>query len=324
MTYHHLTYRERILIHSLLESEKKVPEIAKRLGRQKSSVYRELERNSYNGFYFYETAEILANDRKSQASFDRCTDEELDEQIELGLSHGMSPEQVSGRLKTEGVVTASTSMIYARIKADKGSGGVLWKCLRRSNKKYRRKYGTAQNKESGIKNRVSIEERAEIVDYRERAGDLEGDTMIGAKQKGALLTMNDRVTKKLSITKLKNKTSDHVCEQMIKAVDTFPGKKHTCTLDNGTEFAGHENFTDETGIDVFFCHPRAPEERGSNENTNGLIRQYLPKGTDLSKVTKIRVKFIEYSLNSRPRKSLNFLTPLEAESRGEIKFHFFS
>lgn len=324
MTYHHLTYRDRILIGSLLELEKKVPDIAKRLGRPKSSIYRELERNSYNGFYFYETAEILASDRKSQASYDRCTDDELDEQIELGLSHGMSPEQISGRMKAEGLVTASTSTIYAKIKADKSSGGVLWKCLRRSSKKCRRKYGTSGSKESGIKNRVSIEERPENVDYRERTGDLEGDTMIGAKQKGALLTMNDRVTKKLSITKLKNKTSDHVCEEMIKAVNIFPGKKHTCTLDNGTEFAGHENFTDETGINVFFCHPRAPEERGSNENTNGLIRQYIPKGTDITKVSKIRIKSIEYSLNSRPRKSLNYLTPLEAESRGKLKFNFFS
>jgi len=111
---------------------------------------------------------------------------------------------------------------------------------------------------------------------------------------------------------------------MIQATSKFEGKKHTCTLDNGTEFAGHEDFTEATGVKVFFCHPRTPEERGSNENTNGLIRQYIPKGTDISKIGKVRIKFIEYSLNSRPRQKLNFLTPLEAESRGKIKFNFFS
>ena len=236
----------------------------------------------------------------------------------------MSPAQISGRLRAEEGVTASTSMIYKRIKKDKAAGGDLWMNLRHSRKSYRKNCGGKKGLENGIINRVSIDERADIVEYRERSGDLEGDTIIGAKQKGALLTMNDRVTKKVSITKLKNKTADHVCENMIKATEMFPGKNHTCTLDNGTEFAGHEDFTDVTGIKVFFCHPRTPEERGSNENTNGLIRQYLPKGTDLSQVSKVRVRFIEYSLNSRPRKSLNFLTPLEAESKGKIQFHFFS
>jgi len=324
MTYHHLTYHDRILIGSLLELEKKVPEIAKRLGRLKSTIYREINRNAYNGFYFYETAEILANGRKSNASLDRCADEEIEDMIEEGLRHGMSPAQISGRLKAEGAQSASASMIYSRVKKDKLDGGDLWMNLRRSRKTYRKSFGKGGTFEKGIINRISIDERADIVEYRERSGDLEGDTIIGAKRKGVLLTMNDRVTKKVAINKLKSKNSDHVCEEMIQATSKFEGKKHTCTLDNGTEFAGHEDFTEATGVKVFFCHPRTPEERGSNENTNGLIRQYIPKGTDISKIGKVRIKFIEYSLNSRPRQKLNFLTPLEAESRGKIKFNFFS
>ena len=139
-----------------------------------------------------------------------------------------------------------------------------------------------------------------------------------------LLTLNDRVTKKVALEKLESKNSEHVCEVMVDATKKFPGRKYTCTVDNGKEFAGHEDFTEATGIKVYFCHPRTPEERGSNENTNGLIRQFLPKGTNLSKVTKARLRRIEYKLNSRPRRSLNFLTPLEAESNRKVQFHFFS
>jgi IS30 family transposase len=324
MTYHHLTYHDRIQIGALLQVQVSPTEIAKKLARPKSTIYRELARNSCSDFYFYSTAQILSENRKSNASLDRCEDEEIDEMIAEGLRHGMSPAQISGRLKAEGAASASTSMIYARVKKDKLEGGDLWMNLRRSQKTYRRSFSKGGNFENGIINRVSIEERADIVEYRERSGDLEGDTIIGAKRRGVLLTMNDRVTKKVAINKLKNKKADHVCEEMIQATSKFVGKKHTCTLDNGTEFAGHEDFTEATGVKVFFCHPRTPEERGSNENMNGLIRQYIPKGTDISKIGKVRIKFIEYSLNSRPRQQLNFLTPLEAESRGKVKFHFFS
>lgn len=324
MTYRHLTYHERIQIDALLQVDTSIPEIAKRLNRPKSTLYRELNRNAYEGFYFVETAQVSAEIRKSKASLDRCADEEVDDMIAAGLRHGMSPEQISGRLKAEGAASASTSMIYARIKKDKIAGGDLWMNLRSGRKTYRKAFGRSGKLDNGIINRISIEERADIVEYRERTGDLEGDTIIGGKQRGALLTMNDRVTKKVSIDKLKSKNSEHVCEVMVDATKKFKGKKHTCTLDNGKEFAGHEDFTELTGVKVYFCKVRSPEERGSNENMNGLIRQYVPKGTDITQVSKLRVKFIERSLNSRPRKSLNFLTPLEAESKGEIKFNFFS
>lgn len=322
--YHHLTYHDRIQIGALLQVEVSPVEIAKKLGRPKCTIYRELERNSFEGFYYVETAQILAENRKSNASQDRCTDEEVEGMIVDGIRHGMSPAQISGRLKAEGAAAASASMIYSRIKKDKIEGGDLWMCLRRSRKTYRKQLGKKSNFENGIKNRVSIEERADIVEYRERFGDLEGDTIIGAKHKGVLLTMNDRVTKKVSIDKLMSKNSEEVCKVMIKATEKFEGEKHTCTVDNGKEFAGHEDFTDATGVKVYFCHPRRPEERGSNENTNGLIRQYIPKGTNITEISKARIKFIERSLNSRPRKNLNFLTPLEAESKGKVQFYFFS
>jgi IS30 family transposase len=251
-------------------------------------------------------------------------DEDLWERIETGIRHGMSPAQVSGRLRSEGIDFMSTSTIYKRVKQDRFDGGDLWMFLRRSRKTYRRNFTFVCDPSNEIKNRISIEERPEKVDYRERKGDLEGDTIIGARHRGVLLTLNDRVTKKVAIEKLQSKHSDHVSKVMVEAVTKFPGKKHTCTLDNGKEFAGHEDFTDATGIKVYFCKPRAPEERGSNENTNGLIRQFLPKGTDLSKVTRARLRKIEYKLNSRPRKSLNFLTPLEAESKAKLQFYFFS
>jgi IS30 family transposase len=325
MTYPHLTYSDRIKINALLQLEFNPSEIAAELGRPKCTIYRELKRNSYEGFYFVETAQLLAKTRKSLSSINHTDDdEELWERIEAALRHGLSPAQVSGRLRAEGSDFMSTSTIYKRVKQDRLDGGDLWMFLRRSRKTYRRNFAMTCDPHNKIKNRVSIEERPEKVDYRERIGDLEGDTIIGARHKGVLLTLNDRVTKKVAIEKLESKNSEHVCEVMIGATVKFPGKKHTCTLDNGKEFAGHEDFTEATGIKVYFCKPRAPEERGSNENTNGLIRQFLPKGTDLSKVTRTQLRKIEYKLNSRPRKSLNFLTPLEAESKAKLQFYFFS
>jgi len=283
-----------------------------------------LNRNSYQGFYFVETAQVLAESRKSFSSQDRDDHEDLWEWVVVALKHGMSPKQIEGRMKAEGSDCMSASTIYKRIEQDREEGGDLWMHLRHSRKIYRRNFAIPSDHRNEIKNRVSIEERPEKVEYRERLGDLEGDTMIGARHKGALLTMNDRVSKKVAIEKLQSKNSTHVCKVMIKATKKFPGKKHTCTLDNGKEFAGHEEFTDETNIPVYFCHTRTPEERGSNENMNGLIRQYLPKGTDFTKVTRIQLRKIEYKLNSRPRPSLGYLTPLEAESGGKIQFHFFS
>ncbi len=324
MAYHHLTYHDRIIIGALLESNKTVQEIALKLGRPKSTVYRELQRNSSGDFYYSEEAEALAADRKSRASANNCIDDEMDYTIEQSLQHGMSPEQIAGRLVTEGEPTLSVSTIYRRIAEDKQNGGNLWMGLRHSGKTYRKKYAQSGSSVNGIKNRISIEKRPKIINKRKRHGDLEGDTIIGAKHKGILLTLNDRVTQKVSIDKLKSKQSNHVCAVMIKSVDKFIGKKHSCTLDNGKEFAGHEKFTKRTGTPVYFSHPMSPHERGSNENMNGLIRQYIPKGTDISKVSITTIKAIEYCLNSRPRKSLNYKTPLEVESKGKLRFQFYT
>jgi transposase, IS30 family len=323
MAYHHLTYTDRIKLNALLQIGKKIPAIALEIDRAKSTLYRELHRNSFNKDYFLDTAQAISENRRRLASQDRCEDDELFEQIEQGLRHGMSPEQIVGRLRAEDVESVSVSTIYAWIKRDKADGGDLWMTLRRSRKTYRKAMHKEGGLENGLINRVSLDERPDIVEYRKRKGDLEGDTVIGARQQGVLLTMNDRVTKKVSIDKLSSKKSGEVCEAMIKATQKFKGKKFTCTLDNGKEFAGHEDFTEVTGIKVYFCRPMHSEERGSNENTNGLIRQYLPKGMDFRKVSKTRISFIEYKLNSRPRKSLNFLTPLEAESNGKVQFQFF-
>lgn len=325
MAYHHLTYPDRIKLNALLQLKFRPSEIAHKLNRPKCTIYRELRRNSYKGFYFVETAQVYAENRKSLSSSNHADDDELLwEKVTAALEHGLSPAQISGRLRAEGSEFMSTSSIYKRIKQDRRDGGDLWMCLRRSGKTYRRNIAASGDSRNELKNRVSIEERPEIVDYRERKGDLEGDTMIGARHKGAVLTLNDRVTKKVAIEKLETKNSEHVCEVMIRSSRKFMGKKHTCTLDNGREFAGHEDFTDATGIKVYFCHPRTPEERGSNENTNGLIRQFLPKGTDLSLVTRSLLRKIEYKLNSRPRRSLNFLSPNEAESKGKLQFYFFN
>jgi transposase, IS30 family len=324
MTYHHLTQHERTQFGALLQLNRKIPEISKQLGRNKSTFYREFNRNSVDGVYCAEVAQESADSRRTEASSDRPVDDKLWDKVEKGLKHGMSPEQVSGRLKVEEVDTISASSIYIHIRRDRENGGELWRYLRRSGKTYRQKYGSGTGTESGIKNRKSIEKRPEIVKLRVRHGDIEADTMIGAKHKGVILTLNDRVTQKLVLEKLKSKEAAGVCEAMVKATNRFQGKIHTCTLDNGKEFAAHQDFTKATGAAVYFCHPMSPHERGSNENMNGLIRQYLPKGTDLSSVTDERLQEIANLLNTRPRKTLSYLTPIEIESGGKLKFYFFS
>ena len=323
MPYHHLTYSDRIKINALLQVGRSVPSIAEEIERPKSTLYRELHRNSYGSFYFCDHAEAKAKERRVNASEDRDEDEEILSCIDLGLRQGMSPEQISGRMKVETSSAPSTSTIYRRIAEDKDSGGDWWLLLRRGGGRYRRKYGSALKTRETIKNRVSIEKRPEIIENRERLGDLEGDTIVGARHSGVLLTLNDRVSKKVVIRKLTSKNAIHVSEVMSAAVEEFKGPLRSCTLDNGTEFAAHETFTEKTGTPVYFCHTMSPQERGSNENTNGLIRQYIPKGTDIASVSPERLQFIEDSLNNRPRKSLNFMTPNEYESTRKISNYFF-
>ena len=226
------------------------------------------------------------------------------------LKRGFSPEQITGRSKVDGKAMVSHETIYRWIWEDKRKGGILHKLLRRQGHKYAKR-GSKNAGRGFIPNRIDIDERPPVVELKERFGDLEIDTIIGKNHKGAILTINDRATSRVWIRKLTGKEAVPVAKITAWALRKVKTLIHTITADNGKEFAKHEEISQKLDIKYYFCKPYHSWERGANENTNGLIRQYIPKGTDFSEVTNKQIKRIENILNNRPRKRLGYLTPNE-------------
>jgi IS30 family transposase len=206
-------------------------------------------------------------------------------------------------------INISHVSIYRFIYEDRCDGGELYKHLRHSNKK-RVKYGTKY--QGRIKDRVSISKRPKIVDDKSRIGDFEADTIIGAGKKGAIITIVDRKSMYLKMSIPSTKKADETAKKMVKLLTPFKDRILTITTDNGFEFAEHKKVSKSLNCDYYFCHPYCSWERGLNENINGLIRQYIPKGSSFEKLTKKDIQVIENKLNYRPRKSLNWRTPYEA------------
>ncbi len=306
--YTHLTQSDRYQILAFLQSGKSISSIATQLGRDKSTIYRELNRNKGLRGYRPQQAHEKAVDRLQNSHRHIKITQKVINKLERFLCDRLSPEQISGFLKRKGL-SISHESIYQHILGDKQSGGDLYKFLR-CQKQRKKRYGTSRfDKRGQIKNRVSIDKRPKIVDKKSRIGDWEGDLMIGRHHKGALVTLVDRCSKKTRIVKIESKSSEAVFHAISKALK---GEVvHTMTLDNGKEFSCHEKISEYTGCKVYFAHPYSSYERGLNENTNGLIRQYFPKKTDFKEVTSKDVKKVESLLNHRPRKSLGFLTPNE-------------
>jgi len=236
----------------------------------------------------------------------------LIEFIKSKLKEGWSPEQISGLLK-ENNIYISHETIYRYIWNDKKCGGKLYMYLRRRGKKYTSR-GQKNAGRGCIPNRVDISERPTIVDKKSRIGDWEGDTIIGANQQGVILSLVDRKSKITLLEPMNGKHADQVPILIKSALGRLPKniKGHTITFDNGKEFSQHEQITKETGLSCFFARPYHSWERGLNEHTNGLVRQYFPKGSNLTKITRAQIHDVENHLNNRPRKVLGFLTPREA------------
>ncbi len=306
--YTHLTQHERYQILAFLQSGKSISSIATQVGRDKSTIYRELNRNKGLRGYRPQQAHEKAVDRLQNSHRHIKITQKVINKLERFLRDRLSPEQISGFLKREGL-SISHESIYQHILGDKQSGGDLYKFLRYQRQRKKR-YGTSRfDKRGQIKNRVSIDKRPKIVDKKLRIGDWEGDLMIGRHHKGALVTLVDRCSKKTRIVKIASKRSEAVFHAISKALK---GEVvHTMTLDNGKEFSCHEKISEYTGCKVYFAHPYSSYQRGLNENTNGLIRQYFPKKTDFREIASKDVKKVESLLNHRPRKSLGFLTPNE-------------
>jgi IS30 family transposase len=287
-------------------------EIAKAIGKDKSVVSRELRRNcdQRNGIYKHDLAQRKHEKRQKEKPKRRLFDKLVQVYVDKYIKLDYSPEQIWGRAKLDGVACVSPERIYQYIWDDKKRGGDLHTHLRHQGRKYRKR-GASKDSRGIIKGRVDIAERPAIVNDKKRLGDMEIDTVIGRNHKGALLTINDRVSSKVWIAKLDSKDSQILAKKAVDVLLPYQPIIHTITSDNGKEFADHVTISEDLKIDFYFAAPYSPWERGANENTNGLVRQYFRKGTSFESITDEQVQQVQDKLNNRPRKKLNYLTPNE-------------
>ncbi len=310
MQYKQLTENERYQIYSLIKAEKTKKEIAKLLQRSPSTISREINRNKGLKGYRPKQAQEKTELRRFTA-FKACKiTEDVYGWIVKLIRQELSPQQVVTYIKKHKNVSLHHESIYLLIYEDKACGGDLYKHLRIASKSYRTRYGHYDQR-GRIKNRVSIDERPQVVDTKQRIGDWEGDTVIGKNRKSALLTMVERKTLYSIIVRLKGKHAGKLAEAAIKCMSKIKDKVKTITLDNGLEFAHHELIAKSLSADIYFAHPYCSWERGINENTNGLIRQYFPKGTDFTLVSNEKIKFVMDRLNNRPRATRGNRSPNE-------------
>ena len=310
MSYYQLTENERYQIYVMKKAGHRQNEIADLLGRSPSTISRELRRNQGLRGYRPKQAQRFAVSRRQEAhKAIKVTDEVWGWIVQL-IEQELSPQQVIAYLDRHKNVSLHHETVYQRIYADKAQGGELYKHLRIASKPYRKRYGH-YDRRGRIKNRVDIDDRPTVVEQRTRIGDWEGDTVMGKGRKSALLTMVERKTLYTIIVRLTGKRADLLAEAAISHMADIQSKVETITFDNGLEFADHATIAKGLGADIYFAHPYASWERGINENTNGLIRQYFPKGTDFNQVTDEQVQWVMDRLNNRPRKTRGCKSPNE-------------
>ena len=304
MNYSQLTYEQRYLIYKLLKIGFTQTKIAEQVGVHRCTISRELNRNTGKRGYRYKQAHRMAQQRhnKAQNRITLCDWALIDKHLELEFS----PEQTSHWVLDNYGIKVSPEWIYQHIWADKKNGGQLYQHLRRK-KKYRKRSQNGDHR-GKIPNQRSIEERPEIVERRNRVGDWEADTIIGKGKKGAIVTLVDRKSRFLRMGLVEQRTKEAVKDTIIALLMNYP--VHTITFDNGKEFAAHEEISLQLEAETFFAHPYASWERGTNENTNGLIRQYIPKNATFSSLSNHDICFVENRLNARPRKCLDFKQPM--------------
>lgn len=311
----HLTYVERCHIWACLRNGFSQSKIAGMIGRHRSVISREVKRNTSQSEYNAEQAQKNAELRRSVASSraKKMTPVILERIKILLYECDASPEQISGRLKKIENIKISHETIYRSIWNDKKCGGTLYEHLRHRAKKYHKR--SAKNAGRGlIPNRVDIEHRPSIVELKERLGDIEFDTVVGTAHKGSIVSMVDRASKRSWFVKTAKRTAVNVENAICSRLEPLSklGIFHTGTSDNGKEFANHESIVRRLGGAFFFAKPYHSWERGLNEHTNGLLRQYFPKGTDFTTISDSDLMLAEWKLNNRPRKIINYQTPIEA------------
>lgn len=311
MAYAQLTFAERNYIEMRLKQGDSQNRIARDMNRSQSTISRELARNTGLRGYRHTQANRKAKQRHAAKPKAIKMTRELTGHIDVMLQQQWSPEQIGGRLKREGQLSVCHETIYQHILKDKRAGGQLYLNLRHHAKKYRKRYGSITGSRKGIPNRVDIDRRPEVTNRRERLGDWEADTMIGQGHKGALVTLDERKSRLRLALPVANKTAEEVTCGIITLLGVFKDWVHTLTFDNGKEFAKHEEVANTLGCETYFAKPYHSWERGQNENSNGLLRQYFPKTMGLLDVTTQQVLDAVHKLNNRPRKCLDFRTPYE-------------
>jgi len=303
--YTQLTQEQRYQIYALLKAGHNQTEIAILINVHKSTISRELRRNRGPRGYRPKQAHQFALNRRIRARY--RIDTSIWRIIESMIRKEWSPEQVSGWLNENCGLQISHEWIYQYILTDKRAGGELHRHLR-CQKRRRKRYGS-YDRRGKLKNRVSIDQRPAIVDTRQRLGDWEVDTIIGKGHRHAIVSLTERKSRYALLKKVERKTAQAVGDAVIELLKSLPVCVHTITSDNGREFADHERIARELRTDIYFAHPYSSWERATNENMNGLVRQYFPKKLNFAKITDDDIEFVMERLNNRPRKCLDFRSP---------------
>jgi IS30 family transposase len=312
MTYRQLTPAERYMLAALRKQGFNKSQIARALGRHRSTVGRELCRNSTraDGRYRAFTAQERTNGRRSRSRRNsRFTGQDF-ALIDGMLCRQWSPEQVAGHLARTGRLSISHETIYRHVWRDKREGGALYTHLRGARKRRRKRYG-AYDSRGRLAGKRMISERPPEVEERSRVGHWEADTVAGSGGKDCVVTLVERKTGLMLVGKLADRSSEGLSRRAISLMRRYAGRFETVTADNGTEFHDYKRIEERTRAAFYFARPYHSWERGSSENANGLLRQYLPKGVSMAGLSQQQCNAIARKLNTRPRKRLGFRTPLE-------------
>ena len=307
--YRQLTDSERNQFYALRKAKIPMTEIAKQLSRSRTTLYNELDRNTGGRGYRPKQAQQFADQRRAKTAQPLKMTPEVIIYIKAKLRLQWSPEQIANVMEGDPCgsgIAVSHETIYRHIWDDKQANGTLYTHLRQGQKRRRKRRGSKDSR-GKIRNRVDIDLRPDVVETRERLGDWEADLVCGAGASGYLVTLLERASRRVLIGYTKTKFADQVTDEILHLLKNEIVE--TITFDNGKEFAGHEKIAAELGCDCFFAKPYHSWERGANENTNGLIRQYFPKKTSFADITADQIAFVQNRLNTRPRKCLDFKPP---------------
>jgi transposase, IS30 family len=312
MKYHRLSTEERYEIAAMRQQHVGIAKMAEHLGRHRSTLYREVKRNQsvHDGCYRPSHAVEKASGRQYRSRRNWRYGPVAFVPVAALIRKRLSPEQIVGRRQLEGQAVMSHETIYRWIWADKRCGGTLWRHLRGARKRRRKRYGRYDSR-GQLAGKKLIEQRPAVVASRGRIGDWEMDTVHG-RGKACVVTVVERKTGLVRIGPIQRATKELTLERTVKLLWPERDRVKTITADNGTEFHNYRELESRLGTQVYFATPHHAWERGTNENTNGLIRQYLPKGTNLGRITQQQCDRIAEQLNNRPRLRLGFKTPNEA------------